>query len=180
MIRLIHASEVELIRSVAYQTWPSTFASILTPVQIDYMLNWMYNADSLEQQMHEGHQFFGFFEGDTLLGFIGVEDHARSDAFKIHKLYVLPACQGKQIGKKLIQYVVQLFPDRGVFLNVNRYNSAVQFYQKLGFSIEKEEDIPIGNDFWMNDYVMVMPAWSKRQAMSSQYRHTENDLSDNV
>jgi ribosomal protein S18 acetylase RimI-like enzyme len=38
-------------------------------------------------------------------------------------------------------------------LNVNRYNPAKDFYEKLGFKIILEEDIPIGQ-YWMNDYVM--------------------------
>jgi ribosomal protein S18 acetylase RimI-like enzyme len=39
-------------------------------------------------------------------------------------------------------------------LNVNRQNTAIGFYKKLGFKIIAEEDIPIGNGFFMNDYVM--------------------------
>jgi hypothetical protein len=36
---------------------------------------------------------------------------------------------------------------------VNRYNNAKSFYEKMGFAIVREEDIPIG-PYWMNDYVM--------------------------
>lgn len=38
-------------------------------------------------------------------------------------------------------------------LNVNRYNKARFFYEKVGFVIIKEEDIPMG-EYWMNDFVM--------------------------
>jgi ribosomal protein S18 acetylase RimI-like enzyme len=41
-----------------------------------------------------------------------------------------------------------------LFLNVNKYNSAIQFYHKIGFEIAKEEVIDIGNGFVMDDYVM--------------------------
>jgi hypothetical protein len=41
-----------------------------------------------------------------------------------------------------------------VFLNVNKYNKAKFFYEKLGFTITKEEVIDIGNDYVMDDYVM--------------------------
>ena len=43
---------------------------------------------------------------------------------------------------------------KGVFLNVNKYNKAQFFYQKLGFIITKEEVIDIGNNYIMDDYVM--------------------------
>jgi hypothetical protein len=38
-------------------------------------------------------------------------------------------------------------------LNVNRYNKAKSFYEKMGFAVAYEEDIPIGK-YWMNDFVM--------------------------
>lgn len=38
-------------------------------------------------------------------------------------------------------------------LNVNRYNKAKSFYEKMGFQVAYEEDIAIG-PYWMNDYVM--------------------------
>jgi hypothetical protein len=37
---------------------------------------------------------------------------------------------------------------------MNRNNKARQFYEKNGFIIIKEEDIDIGNNYFMNDYVM--------------------------
>jgi ribosomal protein S18 acetylase RimI-like enzyme len=39
-------------------------------------------------------------------------------------------------------------------LNVNRNNPAKIFYEKLGFAVLNEEDIDIGNGYFMNDYVM--------------------------
>lgn len=39
-------------------------------------------------------------------------------------------------------------------LNVNRQNKARIFYEKFGFVIVEEKDIPIGNGYFMNDYVM--------------------------
>ena len=41
-----------------------------------------------------------------------------------------------------------------LLLNVNRQNKAKFFYEKLGFTVIKEEDIDIGNGYFMNDYVM--------------------------
>lgn len=171
MIRSILKEEVSFVRNVAYQTWPSTFASILSEEQIQFMLTWMYDEGKLEEQLENGHEFYGFFENNQLVGFIGIEEKARENAFKIHKLYVLPEQQGKQIGVKLIDFAQNLFPEKSIFLNVNRFNQAVKFYQKLGFVIEKEEDISIGNDFWMNDYVMFRENPSKLASCSNRYRH---------
>jgi ribosomal protein S18 acetylase RimI-like enzyme len=41
-----------------------------------------------------------------------------------------------------------------IFLNVNKNNEARFFYEKLGFSLVKEEVIAIGQGYVMDDYVM--------------------------
>ena len=41
-------------------------------------------------------------------------------------------------------------------LNVNRYNKALYFYEKHGFTIAQEVDIEIGEGYFMNDYIMKL------------------------
>ncbi|HEX6893022.1 MAG TPA: GNAT family N-acetyltransferase, partial [Chryseolinea sp.] len=75
---------------------------------------------------------------------------------KLHKIYVLPENQGKGYGRLLIEEVkrrIILENIRILDLNVNRYNKARHFYEKMGFSVIAEEDVPIG-PYWMNDFVM--------------------------
>ena len=65
--------------------------------------------------------------------------------------------QGKGTGKALIDYIenqAKVNHDTALFLNVNKNNSAIQFYEKVGFKIIKEEIIDIGNSYVMDDYVM--------------------------
>ena len=39
-------------------------------------------------------------------------------------------------------------------LIVNRNNKALQFYQHMGMRKLREGDFPIGNGYYMNDYIM--------------------------
>ena len=39
-------------------------------------------------------------------------------------------------------------------LNVNRSNRAVRFYEKMGMRKLREGDFPIGDGYYMNDYIM--------------------------
>ena len=39
-------------------------------------------------------------------------------------------------------------------LNVNRFNSALTFYEKIGFKIIDEVNVDIGNGYFMEDYIM--------------------------
>ena len=75
----------------------------------------------------------------------------------MHKLYVNTDIQGKGLGKALLNAVIEeikLLHAGTLILNVKRDNTAINFYKKLGFSVTREEDIDIGNGYFMNDYVM--------------------------
>ena len=39
-------------------------------------------------------------------------------------------------------------------LNVNRGNKALLFYERMGMRKLREGDFPIGNGYYMNDYIM--------------------------
>jgi len=155
-------SDLKKVRKIALVTWPKTFANILTPEQIAYMLDWMYSPEALEQQVLEkNHVFLLASEGDNILGFCSYELHAKSPSkTKIHKIYILLEAQGKGVGKKLIQEVARIAKKNGdthLFLNVNKYNqSAIEFYSKIGFYEDFREVINIGNGFVMDDVVMEM------------------------
>lgn len=157
-IRSLSTSEMNIVQDLAHATWPDTFKEILSEDQIKYMLDWMYNLDTLEKQLNEGHLFFVYSENEKPLGFIGIElNSPKNNYLKIHKLYVLPQTQGKGIGKKLIDKAIEIAAGIGmetIRLNVNRFNNAVSFYQHLGFQIVFEENIDIGNGFLMEDYVL--------------------------
>ena len=159
-IRAFQLDELSHITRLAHEIWPHTFAEILSPKQIDYMLKWMYSSSTLQDQFQNGHMFYGIEIEGEWVGFMGLEaKYPQDDSIKIHKLYVLPALQGKGIGRKLIDYAIDVARTAGynqLMLNVNRFNKAVRFYEHLGFSILKQEDISIGEGYLMEDYVMVL------------------------
>jgi len=159
-IRRVALTELPIIRHLAHEIWPQTYASILSVAQLEYMLTNFYALDILEMQMNKGQQFFLAEENGFPVGFLAIEYDCKASQFtKIHKLYVLHSCQGKGIGKQLIDFAsteAKGHKQKGLFLNVNKYNSAQLFYAKLGFSIIQEEVISIGNGYVMDDYVMQL------------------------
>jgi ribosomal protein S18 acetylase RimI-like enzyme len=57
----------------------------------------------------------------------------------------------------MIDYIIKQVKEKGATtlqLQVNRYNKAKDFYNKLGFTVIEETDFDIGNGYFMNDYVM--------------------------
>ncbi len=146
------------IREIALKTWPETYGNILSNEQLDYMLSLFYSEENLRQQS-EKQQFILLKENNLPLGFAAYEIFPNDASAKIHKLYVLPGNQGKGIGKNLVEYILRQAKKENLShlsLNVNRNNPAIQFYQRLGFEIVKEEDISIGNGYLMEDFVMQL------------------------
>lgn len=155
-IRKASPEDASLIRDLAYAIWPSAYGNILTQPQLDYMLDRMYNEDVLCEQMQKQIEFIIVEDESQPVGFasFGLEKPAM---YKLHKIYVLPSQQGKGTGRFMLDEIEKIIVRRGassLLLNVNRQNKAKFFYQKLGFSVIKEEDIDIGNGYFMNDYVM--------------------------
>lgn len=156
-IRNAGLEEIPLIQQLNLQVWPQTYGNILTPEQIGYMIEMMYSTDSLTLQMtKEGCQFIIIYENGNPSGFAS---YAETDPmqWKLHKIYVLPNQQGKGIGKLLIDHIIEQIKKKGgisLKLQVNRYNKAKEFYEKLGFYVAEIADFDIGNGFFMNDYVM--------------------------
>ena len=154
--------QLSIVQDLANAIWPSTYGNILSNAQLEYMLDTFYSIAKLEKQMDNGQVFELLFEDTTAIGFVTYELNCNFDKLnqpltKIHKIYLLPETKGKGFGKFMINEIVRIAKSnnqKGIFLNVNKYNKAKIFYEKLGFVISKEEVIDIGNDYVMDDYVM--------------------------
>ena len=157
-IRLAGASDIPLIVNLATKIWPITYKDILTPAQLAYMMEMIYSPASLQRQMKEnGHQFIIVFDETKDLGFASYSPIMAKEVFKLHKIYVLTNQQGKGLGKGIVDWIIREIAVDGAHalrLNVNRFNKAKQFYEKLGFTVIGEEDIDIGNGYFMNDFIM--------------------------
>ena len=157
---IIDSKDFETIRKIAFETWPNAYGKIVTQEQLDYMLDKIYAIDSLQQQQENlGHRFIvAVDENNAAIGFASFSTYEnQNNHHRLHKLYVLPNQQQKGIGKLLLESIYSEIRKKGngsIELNVNRYNNALVFYQKLGYEILKEEDIDIGEGFFMNDYVL--------------------------
>ncbi|MCD8317572.1 MAG: GNAT family N-acetyltransferase [Paraprevotella sp.] len=150
-----------MIHSLAEEVFPATYQSILTPDQIEYMMHWMYDVESLQRQMTEdGHVYFIAHANLTPAGYVSVRPDG-ADVFHLEKIYVLPKFQQAHCGNALfchaLSYVKTRCPGvRALELNVNRNNPALSFYFRMGMHIDREVDAYIGNGFYMNDYIMRM------------------------
>jgi GNAT superfamily N-acetyltransferase len=121
------------------------------------MLEKFYSDAALNDNFStKNHRFLLVKENSICLGFASYEHHYLGEnKTRLHKIYMLPESQGKGAGKLLLAEVEKLAlenDDSIISLNVNRFNSAYNFYEKLGFKNVGEEDIELDFGYLMEDY----------------------------
>ena len=149
------------IQKIAYETWPNSFGQVIPEEQINYMLQLIYNEESLKEQILEkGHNFILAEKDNQSLGFTSYEINYNSEPqLMIHKLYILPEAQGLGIGSKfinLLSEIAKLNHYKQLRLKVYFENTkAIGFYEKYGFKKNGTETTDIGNNYTILDNIMV-------------------------
>ncbi len=99
------------------------------------------SAEELEGEIEAGVRFFGWAEGGHLLGVTGIQ--ALKDTTLIRHDYVLPGCQRRGIGMKLLEYLRGLAETPEVLVGTWADATwAIRFYEKHGFKLvsSREKD----------------------------------------
>lgn len=163
-VKMAAEDDLQSIHDMAEIVFRHTYRDILSPEQMEYMMEWMYSLPNLRRQLEDGHVYYIAYDGDSPCGYVSVQpDHIDEDGtevFHLQKIYVLPSEQGTGLGRLLFNTATDFVLSQAVKspvrieLNVNRNNPAVGFYEHLGMSILRQGDFHIGNGFYMNDYIM--------------------------
>lgn len=153
-----NSEHIPIIIELTKKIWPVAYGEILSKAQLDYMIEKFYNETALRELIQKGHVFYlAQDDKDIYVGFVSYEINSEPNKTKIHKIYVLPEKQGTGLGRQFFELVKEKAQENSqntIFLNVNKYNNAIHFYTKLGFTKVKDEVIDIGNGYVMDDYVM--------------------------
>ena len=148
---------LQIVRDIAAEVWPKTFAPILPPEQIPYMMRMMYAPEVMERELREGYKFAALVVDGVPSGYISWSPYC-GDTAKLHKVYLLTSCHGKGFGRMMLDYasdVCRAAGFRRLRLNVNKHNErAIAVYLKNGFETVESVKNDIGGGFFMDDYVM--------------------------
>jgi len=163
-IRKAGADDVPTIHDLAQIAFRHTYRDILSPEQMEYMMDWMYAPENILKQFEDGHVYYILSCSGLPCGYVSVQregvDPQGVEVYHLHKIYVLPSCQGEGLGRILFNRALEHVRAEShgrrarVELNVNRSNKAVSFYRHLGMTLLRQGDFHIGNGFYMNDYIM--------------------------
>lgn len=133
------------------------YSSILSAEQIDYMIGKFLSLKSLKNQFqNENYRFYLVQEDGVFAGFIALQP--QDDKLFLSKLYLNKEFRGKGYGKRMLNFVfdeAKRESFKSVYLTVNRFNTpSIEVYKKYGFNIVDEQKTDIGNDFYMDDFIM--------------------------
>ena len=80
MIKILKATKGDLqtIHDMAQVVFRHTYRAILSPEQMDYMMDMMYSLPNLHQQLDEGHHYYIAYDGDA-----GLSDYAYADSCEV-------------------------------------------------------------------------------------------------
>lgn len=154
----LRLDEVEALVDLASRIWHAHYPGIITPAQIEYMLEQRYRPVLVRQFLARGDIWLAARAEGVLVGFAHGHPLTGGD-YKLDKLYVDLDWQRHGIGGALIRELAARVLARGygrLVLRVNRQNqSAIDAYLKYGFTVVTIHLEDIGGGFIMDDYVMT-------------------------
>ena len=163
-IRTATPEDLTVIHQMADLVFRDTYKQILSPDQMEYMMDWMYSLESLRKQLEEGHVYYLAEVDGQPQGYLSVQPEGSDEecipVFHLQKIYVLPGNQGTGLGRLLFEQAVRHIRNAvpagaaRMELNVNRDNPALAFYEHMGMRRLRQGDFTIGNGYSMNDYIM--------------------------
>ena len=130
---------------------------IIGKEQNDYMLDMFQSVEAVTEQLSHGYNYYFAKNDGTNAGYLAY--YPREGALYLSKLYLYKDQRGKGFSRVMLEFLKEKAKELGlnrIELNVNRNNPSVKIYEKLGFTVAREEKNDIGNGFYMDDYVYAL------------------------
>lgn len=109
---------------------------------------------AIKKQLEAGYRYFFVNENKKAVVFFAF--YPKETAMYLSKFYLYKAERGKGYAHQMLDFVIdeaRKYGLQAIELNVNKYNSACQVYERLGLKKICSEKNDIGNGFYMDDYV---------------------------
>lgn len=127
---------------------------IIGKEQNDYMLEMFQSESAIKNQLESGYRYYFVCDDGRTVGFTAF--YPRDGFMYLSKLYLYKDERGKGYSRKMLDFVVSKAKEenlKGIELNVNKRNDAVDIYEHLGLHVDRLEKNDIGNGFYMDDFV---------------------------
>lgn len=148
------ANDIKELASLASSIWHEYWTCILTPEQIDYMVENFQSEKAIKNQIeNENYTYYFIIKDGAKAGYFGISD--KKEYLFLSKLYLKKEYRHQGLGKKAFEKIKELANDKPIRLTVNKYNTnTINAYKKWGFEIIDAVVTDIGSGFVMDDYIM--------------------------
>jgi ribosomal protein S18 acetylase RimI-like enzyme len=158
--RVTGGSGLATVRRLADEIWPETFAPILPPPQIPYMMRMMYAPEVLARELADGVRWEIVLVDSSPSGYLSWSAcPGRPGTAKLHKVYLASRWHGRGVGQAMLAHAADGCRAEGfrrVLLAVNKRNDrAIRAYRRNGFAVVESVCNDIGGGFVMDDFLMA-------------------------
>lgn len=157
MVEFIEVKNITTLANLASEIWHEYWVEILTPEQIDYMVENFQSENAISNQIENENYIYFFINvnGDNA-GYIGLSK--KQDHLFLSKLYIKKEFRHKGLGTKAFEFIKNFAKEnnyKNIILTVNKYNTnTINAYKKWNFHEIDSVVTDIGNGFVMDDYIM--------------------------
>lgn len=160
-VSLLPADTPALLKETAQlagQIWREYFPGIISPQQVEYMVEQFQSLPAMERQIQtQGYTYYQIRLGEEVLGYTGV--CPEEDGLFLSKLYLKKENRHKGYAGAAFRELVKLCGEKGyrfIRLTCNKKNThSLEVYRHWGFVQTDAVQTDIGNGFVMDDYVMT-------------------------
>lgn len=154
MITFEKVSDIKELASLASSIWHEYWTCLLSPEQIDYMVENFQSEKAIKEQIEDENYTYYFIKSDNEnVGYFGISD--KRDFLFLSKIYIRKEFRHKGIGTKAFDKIKELALGKPIRLTVNKHNTnSINAYKKWGFKTIDAVVTDIGSGFVMDDYIM--------------------------
>ena len=149
--------QIENLAQLADKIWHEHFAAIISPEQIDYMVDIFQSYNAINEQLKRmGYSYYFLSVNNEAVGYFGIKKDG--DKLFLSKLYIMKDYRGKGYASEAFKFLEKMCREqqlKAIWLTVNRNNEIpIKVYEKKGFKTVRTQVADIGNGFVMDDYIM--------------------------
>ena len=154
-IKVEKEKDIEKCSQIATDIFSEYYSSILSKNLIDYMVDAFFDIYSMKESINTNTTYFFIVVENQIIGYLAYI--LKPDHLYLSKINLYKEQRHRGYSKKVFAFIKDKaleFNKDKIILNVNKNNQiAINSYEKSGFRKIDEVRIPIGEDYFMDDYV---------------------------
>ena len=149
--------QIDELAALAGMIFREYYPDIISTEQTEYMASTFLTPEHLASHINDdGYEYYFIQDGGKTIGFVGLRPDG--DKLFLSKLYILKEYRGQGHASEAFGFLENICKDRdldAIWLQVNKNNrKAIDVYKVKGFETVRQQTMPIGDGFEMDDFIM--------------------------